>query len=734
MKKILLDWTVSHTPDLSVPAVDTVPAKVPGAVQLDYAEAKGYKPYYRELNFRQFDWMEKEYFIYRSKLSFECGPLDCALLCFGGIDYRYIIKIDGKTFADGEGMFTPVTIDVTPFSGKSPELEVILFPIPTNGLEKRDRAQAAASCKPASSYTWDWHPRLVPSGIWEEAYIKVIPLGSPTKLEASYRLSDDLRSVTVTADVDVCGMGSFEVALTDPDGNVCVSEKRDVGENQTERFILNLNNPRLWYPRGYGEQPVYKLSVKGADPDALTRSIGFRSSKLVRNAEDVKRFERAFPMTALPAPATIEINGVRVFAKGSNWVNAEIFPCNITDKRYDELLKMAYDANMNILRLWGGQIINREYFYDKCDRLGIMVWQEFMLSCNRHPDTDEYLKVLRQEATTIIKRLRTHPCIAFWCGGNELFNSWSGLTVQSHPLRMLDSLCFELDRFTPFNMTSPLHGMGHGTYVKVVISEGDNDEKTGPVKGEEYISVIKRSGLNAYTEFGCNGGATPEYIKKYIMDENNYQDCNASNEIWKEHHAFEAWNKSTWLGKSEVRYYFGTWDSVDDLMEKTLYLQSMAYKTMFEEMRRQWPHCSMAVNWDFNEPWPCAAGNSLINWPAEPKPALHSVGEALRPTLISMSAPRNRYLTGDELTADIWVLNDSPEKAGALTVKAYLTYGETKRLLGTVNTCEVAPRSNDRFGSVSCRITADIPQRFALSLECAEHPEYNSVYDLVHLL
>ena len=360
-----------------------------------------------------------------------------------------------------------------------------------------------------------------------------------------------------------------------------------------------------------------------------------------------------------------------------------------------------------------------------------MVWQEFMLSCNLHPDTDKYLGILKQEATTIIKRLRSHPCLAFWCGGNELFNSWSGMTPQSHPLRMLDSLCYELDRYTPFNMTSPMFGMGHGTYVKVVVSN-DNSSRGGDVLGEEYISVLKRSHNTAYTEFGCNGAATPEYIKKYIMDEKDYNDCSPSNEVWKEHHAFGAWGDERWLGKSEVVYYFGGWSDNDDLMYKTLMLQSMTYKSNFEEMRRQWPECAMAINWDFNEPWPCAAGNSLINWPAEPKKCLTSVKEALRPTLFSMDAPKNRYLTGEAFSANIWLLNDSADKCNELSADVYLEYDNVKKKLGTINTSEVSPRSNDSFGSVSFKVTSDLPPVFSISIECSEHPEYNSKYNLIH--
>ena len=728
MKKLTLNWKLSHSKCYGGALEETVEATVPGAVQLDYAKALGYPPYWRGTNFRQFDWMENEFFIYEAELDFKISPFECALLHFEGIDYKYEIEINGRILASGEGAFTPVSIDVSPYAGKKTPVKVTLYPIPKEMPWPQKRFQARSSCKPASSYGWDWHPRLVPSGIYAPAYIDVFPLGSPKGLEASYRLSDDLKSVTVSASVDVYGMGEFTASITDPSGNTVASEKRIVGEAQTETFTLTFNDPKLWYPRGYGDQPLYTLKVQGNDK--VEKRIGFRRSKLIQN-EGATRFEDGWPKGPISAPMQLEINGRRIFCKGSNWVNTEIFPCLATDERYDELISLALDANMNIFRLWGGQYINHEHFYEKCDEVGILIWQEFMLSCNLHPDSDEYLAVLKNEATSIIKRLRTHPCLAFWCGGNELFNSWSGMTCQSHPLRMLDSLCYELDRFTPFNMTSPLHGVHHGSYVKAMISA--EDRKNGNYSiGEEFICAVKRTKGTAYTEFGCNGASPKDYILKYIMDEKDFADCRPENANWLTHHAFKAWDESTWIGIPEIHYFFGGFTDTSDLVEKSIYLQDLCYKTTFEEMRRQAPLCSMVINWDFNEPWPCAAGNSLVNWPAEPKSCLKSVKEALRPTLLSLEMPRNRYLTGETLDITAWLLNDCDDAAPGCTADVFLITNGEKKKLQSVSFEQTGARSNLKGESLSIVIDESIPERFSIAIECKEDPGISSVYNLVH--
>ena len=721
-------WVLSHASEKCGTPIDPVPATVPGAVQLDYANAKNYAPYYYGLNFKQFDWMEDEFFFYDTTLDFNINDGETALLCFDGIDYRFEISLDGKIVYEGEGIFTPVVLDVTDYAGKKTALRVTIYPIPKRPGKPRDRQQASACCKPPSSYEWDWHPRLVPSGIWEPAHLDVIPAGTPRDLEASYRLSDDLGSVTVNAEVRLYGDGEVKAELISPNGDI-VATQSQIGKNKDIiNFTLTLDDPLLWYPRCYGDQPRYTLRVVGTE--AVERKIGFRRSKLILS-EGSNIFESKFPKGPICAPMQLEINGVKVFAKGSNWVNTEIFPCLATPKRYDELIQLAYDNNMNIFRMWGGQYINHDYFYDKCDELGIMIWQEFMLSCNLYPDDDCYLDVLEKEAVSIVKKLRTHPCLALWCGGNELFNSWSGLTVQTHALRLLDKICYEYDRFTPYNMTSPLHGVSHGSYVKVVYPEAER--RAGDFShGHEFICDVKSSKSTAYTEFGCNGGSRKEYILKYIMDEKNYADCNENNDIWREHHAFKAWNESCWLGIPDVAYFFGGHESVDDLIDKSIYLQDMCYKTMFEEMRRQAPFCTMAINWDFNEPWPSAAGNSLINWPAKPKSALTAVGDALRPTILSLEIPHNRFITDEVMVGTLWVLNDNSDMAPAASAKVYLINGDTKTELAKINTDAVAPRQNGKFGKFEFKIPKDLPQRFTIALECAEHPHWNSTYDLVH--
>lgn len=726
MYEVPLKFTLCHASDINSERKEKIPAVLPGAVQLDYARAENYGDYWYGLNYKKFGWMEDEYFFYEAVLDFTCSEGKVAFFRFSQIDYGYKISLDGKTVAEREGIYSPVIIDVTEFSGKKAKLEIILLPIPKVLGVSHNGKEAANAVKPEASYSIDWHPRLVPKGIYEEARLVIMNRDVPVSIDAEYRLSDDFSKVWISGMVHTAGEGEVTVFLTDPDGN-CLGSRR-LHSDKCAPFEFELEDPELWYPRTYGGQPIYKLTARGGGEETI-RKIGFRKVELLPNDNIDKRFASGKTFTPLPAPMTISVNGMKIFAKGSNFVCPDIFPCETTDGHYDEIVSAAYRANMNMLRVWGGQYVPREHFYDKCDELGIMVWQEFTLSCNKYPDDDGYLGVLEHEATTLIKRLRSHPSLMLWCGGNELFNTWSRMTLQAHPLRLLDKLCYELDRFTPFIMSSPIYGASHGGYNKVLLNKDCNTVSLcGEADGEEYLTVFKESRMNAYPEFGCNGGASPEYILKYIMDGEDYLDCSPENEVWRAHHAFGAFGANDWLAPAEIRYYCGDIKNTDELLEKSLIIQASVYKTLFEEMRRQWPECSVALNWDLNEPWPCAAGNSLINWPCVEKPALTSVGEALRPTIVSVDVRKNRYRAGEIFSANIWILNDSSLPAESTKITVVLKNGKEEKTIGAFLSPKVPERSNMSFAEISFPITEDFSDRFTVFVFAENRSEWNSEY------
>lgn len=709
-----LNWQVGYTKEATAAPEEFYSAQVPGAVQADYARAKKLEPVVFGNNFKEYAWMEDLYWLYEAELEFALAADQAATLVFKGIDYRYRISVDEKVLFEGEGMFTPIELDVSEYAGEKHKVQVLLYPVPkdlTGNVGTRDEARR--SCKPAACYGWDWHPRLISSGIWEEAGLLIRHKKHIEKLDVSYELTADLTGCRVDVNTRVSESCTVVTRLLDED--------QVVAEGTGTVLSLAVENPKLWYPVGYGQQHLYTLEaiVMEGDRvlDKVKRSLGLRRVKMVMNTGSWTE-PRKFPKSRSDAPATLEVNGCRIFAKGSNWVNMDLYPGESNGEKYEKLLRLVKDANMNILRIWGGGYVNKEDFFALCDRLGIMVWQEFPLACNEYPDDDEYLQVLEQEATSIVRRLRSHPSLVMWCGGNELFNNWSKMTDQHHALRLLDKVCYTEDRFTPFLMTSPLNGMAHGSYYAY-----DSREN------KENITVFTEASNTAYTEFGCGGASDPEYIKKY-MNPQEYGQCGPDSEVWVSHFAFKAAHfPDTWLRTTEAERYFGGYTDVDDLLHKSQFLQAMCYQGFFEEMRKQWPRCSMALNWCFNEPWPCFANASLVCWPAIPKPSYYAVQAALRPRLASLRTNRHLWYCGEEFNTQVWVLNDSIETLEPLTVEIRYQLDDKEPVFwGALQVQPLDARKNIKCGTVSFDLAVTEACKFKVMLSVKDHPEMDSEY------
>ncbi|XYH96254.1 glycosyl hydrolase 2 galactose-binding domain-containing protein [Sorangium sp. So ce1128] len=228
-----LAWEVGFTRDPSIPPAEFVPAKVPGAVQLDWARAKGLPDYTVGSNFRQFRFAEDVYWVYRARLELpQVGKGERMYFYCGGVDYRFQVYLQGELCHDQEGMFTPFEIDLTGRARPGDEISVVIFPAPKATPSPEDRTQARLSNKPPVSYGWDWHPRLIPCGIWQETGVQRRPARHFREVDFRYRLSDDL----TTADLDVrietsnpgAGAASTAYRLLDPEGKEVVSSERPV--------------------------------------------------------------------------------------------------------------------------------------------------------------------------------------------------------------------------------------------------------------------------------------------------------------------------------------------------------------------------------------------------------------------------------------------------------------------------------------------------------------------------
>lgn len=631
-----------------------IPAEVPGSVQLDWGKANDMPDYNLGTNVRLYESLHENFWYYKTNFFVENIIGHDPELVFDSIEYQYDIFINNIKVRSGQGIYTQVRIPLEDHVNTQIDVGVLIYPAPNKPGSKTKHEEYTLSCKPPFAYGWDWSPRMIALGLCGDVRVEYLPADRIGSFYCLYKLTDDLSTVEITAQYSLAGhCKTLRLSVYDPEQEpVCTFDAKP--DNPKGEFVFEISSPRLWWPSGQGEQALYKFVLQmdsGFDSEfSETRTIGFRRAKLVPN-EGTWNEQKKFPMTQNKEPVTVEINDRKIFAKGSNLVPFDMFPSKVKYEDYLKLLELVRDANMNILRIWGGGYIHADSFYDICDRFGIMIWQEFPLACAAYPDDSVYLTVLDQEARSIIRKLKGHPSVVIWSGGNELFNNWSKMTNQSLPLRLLNSICFEMDPFTPFIPTSPLYGMGHGHYILMADSE------------TEALSNIRESNNTAYTEFGVAAPSPWSYINTFIPEDE--LDDPKPGGSWEQHHAFNAWSgEDHWMSLNHIGRFFGNDHTVREQTENGNILQALTYRYLFEEMRKKWPYTSMTLNWCLNEPWPTAAGNSLLNYPAEPKPSYYSVKEALKDRKSSLRFSRILWSSGDIFEAEVWLLNTSSAPIG----------------------------------------------------------------------
>ena len=712
----MLDWQVGWAADPGESPGRFVAATVPGAVQLDWARAEGWPPYWYADQFRQYAWMAEQYWIYRTTLPrVLLAPGERLFFVSHGVDYECEVRLNGKPCHRQAGMHTPFEIDLTPVAATGGLLEVVISPAPRGKGQPLVEHWPRTDCKPPVSYGWDFHPHLIPLGIWDETCLEVRPASQLRRAELIYTLAPDFSAAELRLEVEATGQGRVRWQLTDDTGTVVVQA------DNTCR--ARLDQPRLWWPNGEGEPVLYQLLVEWLDEQGRVQGtkqsrVGFRRVRLVMR-EDGWR-DGNLPVTQVDPPTTFEINGRQIFAKGSNWAPLDIFPGTASAATYRPLLQLAKESHMNLLRCWGGGFVNKESFFELCDELGLMVWQEFTRACNRYEDTPAYLEVLDQESRAIIMRLRPHPSLVLWCGGNELFNSWSKNTEQDLHMRLVARNCFDLDPTRPYIHTSPIMGIGHGAYWFESSWDGSN-----------VFQLYPQAKCTAYCEFGVPGTPSAATLRRFIPEAEWFPPRRGTS--WQTHFALDAWpgHQDSWLFPMVIDKYLGAPTDLEDLVAKSQLLQSVGCQFIFEEARRQKPRSAMALNWCFNEPWPCAANNSLITWPAEPKPALAAVAASLRPVLASARIPRFDWEPGASFSAELFLLNDAPRDIGPLEIGVYLQAGDTRMPLGSW-ACPGSTAGTNCAGPVLQGVVpAQTGNTFELVIDVVGQPEWSSRYTLV---
>jgi beta-mannosidase len=603
---------------------DAIPATVPGCVHTDLLAQKMIPdPYYRD-NELSVLWVGETDWTYRRSFEVPAEFLasERMMLRCKGLDTIAHVRLNGRELGYADNMFREWTYDVKGILREGTNEIEVAFTAPMKYVRDKNASSRYLPAwgvghhkldsggwirKEPCNFGWDWGPELATSGIWQDIEILAY---STARLKEVQVLQDHSQSGSVTLTVNVAA----ETLASEPTvatvtlslaGNV-VATKAVRLDSGSGADTLTVTDPQLWWPNGMGEQPLYDLKIElknsaGEPLDTVSKRIGLRALELVREPDE---FGESFYFAA---------NGVPFFAKGANWIPDDVFASRMTRERYRVSLQDAVDANMNMLRVWGGGLYELDMFYDLCDEMGLCVWQDFIFACATYPTFDpDWVANVRVEAEQNVSRIRHHASLALWCGNNEMEQGLVGEEWTDHcmswedykPLYdvMLPEIVGRLDPQTAYWPSSPHTPCG------------DRRDFNNPDCGDAHLWSVwhGRMPFEWYrtcqhrfnSEFGFQSFPEPRTTYTYTRP----GDRNITSAVM-EHHQRSA------IGNTTIMSYMCDWFRLPSSFEQTLWLsqilQGMAIKYAVEHWRRAMPRGMGTLYWQLNDCWPVASWSSV---------------------------------------------------------------------------------------------------------------------------
>lgn len=637
--------------------INGVSAQVPGDVHSALLAAEIIPDPYWGMNELDVQWVGRSDWVYARRfhvddaiLQHESIFLNCDVL-----DTVAEIRINGRHVASTDNMFIRYRFEVKPYlvPGEN-EIEIIFY---SSANEAVRRAKELPYEVPHSVYDvqsphvnlvrkvpchggWDWGICLMVAGIYGDIYLGATSTARIEHVYTAQTHTDGACSVEVTVEAESPkgGKTSLRIGL----GDVTVEKEAELkpGHNVIAETV-QIENPRLWWPNGYGEQYLYDLTVE-LGGDRVEKRLGLRSLEVVTEEDE---HGKSF---------TVCVNGVDIFCKGANWIPFDALPQRQTRERLDDLLSSAAEANMNMIRVWGGGQYESDDFYELCDEKGILVWQDFMFACATYPVNPEFLASVREEVEYQVKRLRDHACIALWCGNNECMQAleWYPVTRKNRDRYIINyDRLFEgtvgraVDEADPTRLywpSSPANG--RDDYSGSVHDPSRGDIHYWRVWHENApFSAFHDVKPRFCSEFGYQSFPSLDTIRTYAPEDQ----WNVTSPIM-EHHQRNPKGNSKIV--EMMTRCFRTPLGFANFVYLSQVQQAIAVKTAVEYWRHLRPVCMGTLYWQLNDNWPVCSWSS-IEYGGKWK-LLHYVAKRFYAPLM-VTAFENK-----EGELEVWAVND----------------------------------------------------------------------------
>ena len=640
-------------------------ASVPGTIHTDLM-ANGIieDPYYR-LNERKIQWVDKKDWVYQC--SFELSPDEFERqhheLKFEGLDTYASVYVNDSLVLQSSNMHRSYSVDVKEYLIEgSNTLRILLespikkglelydaldYTIPVSANDQAETGEVPGgkrvnvfTRKAAYHYGWDWGPRLVTSGIWRPITLLSWDDFRISELLLSQQLNGDVAAVMAQIEIESSIENANAILELQLDGEPLSSSKLRLHKGKQEfKLPIKIDRPELWWPNGLGKQHLYNIEVKIQRKElssTVNQYIGIRKIELVADS------------TLSQPNFYFKVNGTPTFAKGVNYIPQDLFLPRVSTKDYERILQAAADANMNMIRVWGGGVYEDDRFYELCDSLGLMVWQDFMFACAMYPGDTDFLENVKQEAIDNVKRLSHHPSMALWCGNNEVLAAWKRwgweqTAIEEQSPEIAQKIWQHYD--TLFHHILPEVVAAHHRGIDYWASspsaaEGIPEEYThgdthywGVWWGKEPFKNFNTKISSFMSEYGFQ--SFPEYSSFLRFAEK--QDRDMYSEVMKSH-------QRSSIGNATIEEYLKRSHRKPIGFEELLYmsqlLQADGIQTAIEAHRRNKAKCMGSLYWQLNDCWPGASWSS-IDYYGKWKALHYKVKDAFAPVIVSHEFEEN---------------------------------------------------------------------------------------------
>jgi beta-mannosidase len=663
-------------------------ARVPGNVHTALVEAGQIEPPFYHLNIEACQWIEEREWWYRTVCEPEADDAAHARhwLVFDGLDTLCTTYLNGEELGRHENMFIQARYDVTGNLQRGRNLIALRFdPISAHVGERRvtgqwtKRAPERAWVRKAQyHFGWDWGPRLLTAGPWRGVRLETFHRGriagvffwthfiaaDGDRAEAAVEVeiegwNDSPMGGGATSELAANPYLGLEVEISLTRGLQRQQVVTDIHDHGRASAALSIPSPDLWWTHDLGTPALYDLEVilRSSDQvlDTHREQVGLRTITWDQSPDPGEPGTRFF---------TPVLNGLRIFAKGANWIPADSFLPEVDEARCRDLLDLAAEAHMNMLRVWGGGVYEAEFFYRLCDELGILVWQDFMYACARYPDYEpSFFAEAEREARAAVGRLRNHACIAVWCGNNE--NDWlDDLRGWQEPGRdfpgqrigheLLPRVLAEMDTTRFYWPSSPYGGNDHND-----AAEGDRHnwqvwhgsvyprrfgqkpEERFTAEGVSYRHYAEDL-ARFVSEFGMHASPVMETLRRNIPEDMLYAGSEAL--------LYRNKDNPKDKGNHLMRAHTGLPANLDQYVDFSMIAQAEGLKFGVEHYRRRKPHCSGTLLWQLNDCWPGLSW-SILDYYRFPKAGYFYVKRAFAPVIATFKPVKEGF--------DLWIVNDT---------------------------------------------------------------------------